>query len=127
MKKSELEKIRKFHGHIGPYAVTGYIMGQLVKSHFGKIDKIIIYNPLKTPFSCLIDGLQLSSGCTVGRSSIKLKKTNNLKIIIYASNKKVVIKLDQGFKKLAKEHFQKDMKKFAQIIEPIIKNKIKNL
>ncbi|MDZ7799104.1 MAG: FmdE family protein [Patescibacteria group bacterium] len=127
MRKSELEKIRKFHGHIGPYAVTGYIIGQLVKSHFGKIEKIVIYNPLKTPYSCLIDGLQLSSGCTVGCSSIILKKAGDLKIIIYLSNKKIVINLNQGFKKIAQAHFKKDMKKFARLIKPLINNNLKNI
>ena len=121
MTKSELKIIRDFHGHIGPYAVTGYIIGKLAKKSFKKLEKIVVYNPLKTPQSCVIDGLQLSSGCTLGRSSIKLKKSENIKIEIYAKNKSVVIKLDKDFEKLAKKNFGRNMKIFAKNIEPLIK------
>ena len=121
MTKSEFKKIRDFHGHIGPYAVTGYIIGKLAKKSFKKLEKIVVYNPLKTPQSCVIDGLQLSSGCTLGRSSIKLKKSENIKIEIYAKNKSVVIKLDKDFEKLAKKNFGRNMKIFAKNIEPLIK------
>ena len=121
MTKSELKKIRDFHGHIGPYAVTGYIIGKLAKKSFKKLEKIVVYNPLKTPQSCVIDGLQLSSGCTLGRSSIKLIKSENIKIEIYARNKSVVIKLDKDFEKLAKKNFGRNMMIFAKNIEPLIK------
>lgn len=116
----ELKKIKDFHGHLGPYAVTGFIIGKLAKKSFRKIDKIIVFNPLKTPQSCLIDGLQLSSGCTVGRNSINLNKSKNIKIKIEAEEKSLIIKLDRGFEKTAEKNFGRSVRAFAKNIEPLL-------
>jgi len=122
MRKSEFKKIKSFHGHIGPYVITGFLLGKTARRHI-KIKKITVYNPLKTPYSCLIDGLQLSSGCTVGRGSIKLKKNFRLRVIIKGKNKQAKIEFSPRFKEWARENFEGDIKKFAKDIERLIRNK----
>jgi formylmethanofuran dehydrogenase subunit E len=37
--------------------------------------------PLLTPFSCIIDGIQATTQCTIGNQ--KLKRENSTKIIVY--------------------------------------------
>jgi len=70
-----LKKIEEFHGHIGPYVVIGYKMGEISKSKLGKdpfLKKAIVWTGNKTPLSCIIDGIQISSGCTLGKGNIEV-------------------------------------------------------
>lgn len=72
--------LKKFHGHLGPYVVLGYRMGKLalkVLASEGHFDiSAEVYSPLKPPRSCLIDGLQLGSGCTLGKANITVHEFN---------------------------------------------------
>ncbi|MCE5297292.1 MAG: formylmethanofuran dehydrogenase subunit E family protein [Euryarchaeota archaeon] len=69
----ELKALSSFHGHLGPYVVVGYRMGQIARSELkGKI-KAIVFTGSKTPLSCVIDGVQFSSGCTMGKGNISVK------------------------------------------------------
>lgn len=67
-----------FHGHLGPYVVIGYRMGKLALSeldsegHFGISAEV--HSPRKTPRSCLIDGVQIGSGCTLGKGNIVVQE-----------------------------------------------------
>lgn len=71
-----LEKAKEFHGHLGPYAVTGLKMGYYAvkrlqaRRHFGM--RVEVECPPKPPPSCVVDGLQFSTGCTMGKANIKL-------------------------------------------------------
>lgn len=73
--KFSLKEAIKFHGHLGPYLILGLLMGDLAvkklkcRKHFG-LDTVI-KGANKRPKSCLIDGLQLSTGCTYGKGNIK--------------------------------------------------------
>ncbi|MGD9140356.1 MAG: nucleoside hydrolase [bacterium] len=70
--------LRAFHGHLGPYVVIGYRMARLALSelgsegHFGVSAQV--HSPLETPRSCLIDGVQIGSGCTLGKGNIMVAK-----------------------------------------------------
>lgn len=72
--------LKTFHGHLGPYVVLGYRMGKLAlrvlesEGHFGISTEVHSY--LKPPKSCLIDGLQLGSGCTLGKANITVHEFN---------------------------------------------------
>jgi len=77
-----LKKINDFHGHIGPYAVLGYKMGLIANKKLGEdpfCKKAVIYTDTKPPHSCVIDGIQLSSKCTLGKGNIKIKKEADIK------------------------------------------------
>ncbi len=66
--------LRFFHGHIGPYAVLGYRIGQRAMDVLGAgkhFDMhVTVASPKTTPYTCLIDGLQVSTGCTLGKGNI---------------------------------------------------------
>ena len=66
--------LKSFHGHLGPYVVLGYRMGRIaleVSGSDGHFDILAeVHSPLKPPKSCLIDGIQLGSGCTLGKGNI---------------------------------------------------------
>ena len=68
-----LRRISEFHGHLGPFVVVGYRMGEVANrllgpDPFGKT--AIALTGGKTPRSCMIDGVQLSSGCTLGKGTM---------------------------------------------------------
>ena len=72
-------RLRQFHGHIGPYAVLGYRLGcwLLEQIRCGKYfgAHIAVTGPGVTPYTCLLDGLQVSTGHTLGKRNLTLKAT----------------------------------------------------
>jgi pyrimidine-specific ribonucleoside hydrolase len=65
----------ELHRHLGIYAVIGVKMGIRAKEYFGAgIDeiKIVSYAGLNPPFSCMNDGLQVSTGATLGHGLIQV-------------------------------------------------------
>jgi formylmethanofuran dehydrogenase subunit E len=75
-----VDLIKTFHGHLGPYVVIGYRMGRLgleatgCEGHFDV--SAVVYSYLEPPRSCLIDGVQLGSGCTLGKRNIEVRATD---------------------------------------------------
>ena len=72
--KIPLKTAVNFHGHLGPYLVLGLLMGEYAlekikaRPHFGL--EVKVWGAKNKPKSCLIDGLQLSTGCTYGKGNI---------------------------------------------------------
>ncbi len=71
-----LKLIEKFHGHLGPYAVIGYRMGKIAckklnNDPFKK--EVTVMTGTTPPISCIVDGIQLGSGCTLGKGNIKIE------------------------------------------------------
>ena len=72
-----LKQIEKFHGHIGPYAVIGYRMGLVANKKLGSdpfLKKAVVFTGTNPPLSCIVDGIQISSGCTFGKGNIRVEK-----------------------------------------------------
>ena len=68
-----LRRISEFHGHLGPFVVVGYRMGKVANRLLGAdafAKTAIALMGGKPPRSCVIDGIQLSSGCTIGKGTI---------------------------------------------------------
>ena len=83
-----LKQIERFHGHLGPYAIIGYKMGEIANKTLGSdpfSKKAVVWTGTTPPLSCIIAGLQMSSGCTLGKGNIlvhqegfpKVQFTNN--------------------------------------------------
>ena len=71
-----LLRIKDFHGHLGPYATIGYRMGIVANRELGgdAFKKVArVFSGTVTPLSCMIDGIQLSSGCTLGKGNITVE------------------------------------------------------
>lgn len=79
-----LKRAVEFHGHLGPWLVLGLITGKYIietlkaQRHFGL--KIKAYGLNKKPQTCLLDGLQLSTGCTLGKFNLLTMKAKSIKI-----------------------------------------------
>ncbi len=73
-----VEFARKFHGHVGPFLVIGLKMGLAVRRALKVSDaeltllKANVQVPLHPPFSCLLDGIQVATTCTVGNQRLQI-------------------------------------------------------
>jgi formylmethanofuran dehydrogenase subunit E len=70
-------EIKQAHGHVGPWNVLGWRMGKAalreLNATWGQHElDIICYIPLKTPYSCIADGLVVGTGNSIGRLDIRL-------------------------------------------------------
>lgn len=107
---SELENLKKFHGHLGPYAVIGLRMGKLAVEKMGvrgKKLKCVVRTGIKPPISCIIDGIQFSSSCTLGKGNIKVEDEGVAEAVFFKNDKKIKIRL----KDYTKNRVDKEMSK----------------
>jgi len=97
-----LREIKRFHGHIGPYAIIGYKMGELANKMLGSdpfSKKVVVWTGTTPPLSCIIDGLQMSSGCTLGKGNILVHQKDSPKAQFTSNDgKKIEITLKPSIK-----------------------------
>jgi len=108
-----LNEAKKFHGHLGPYLVLGILSGELAlnrlrcKKYFGL--EVKVWGTNKKPESCLIDGLQLSTGATYGKGNINKLNGSEIKVEFYnrSNHKRITLRLKDSLiqiLKLSKTH-----------------------
>lgn len=72
--KEMIDQGTEFHGHLGPFLVLGIKMGLLALRDLSSSGYKNIEARVKTgttpPVSCLVDGIQISTGCTMGKGNI---------------------------------------------------------
>lgn len=78
--KKLIVKAADFHGHLGPFLVIGIRIGNAAKNTLPRIRQkeklqITAKTPLSTPFSCVIDGIQVTTKCTVGNQKLKIENS----------------------------------------------------
>ena len=84
-----MKQIERFHGHLGPYAVIGYKMGEKANKLLGSdpfSKSAVVWAGSTPPMSCIIDGIQLSSGCTLGKGNLSVNSDGKQIEIILRSN-----------------------------------------
>lgn len=78
----DLPSIAKwFHGHYQPYIALGIRMGEFaMKLLDAKRHELIIITETGTrpTFSCMTDGLQLATGCTIGNGRLSVLEKGKL-------------------------------------------------
>jgi pyrimidine-specific ribonucleoside hydrolase len=65
----------EFHGHLGVFSIVGAKMGIKAREIFGvgpDMLEVVSFAGIKPPYSCLNDGIQASTGATVGMGTIHL-------------------------------------------------------
>lgn len=79
---SELLDAKRFHGHLGPYLVIGMRMGGIFCGTWGDRPfgfRIFTTAGWEPPPSCVIDGLQISTPCTIGNSMLRVLQGDPLR------------------------------------------------
>jgi formylmethanofuran dehydrogenase subunit E len=108
----------EFHGHLGIYSIVGAKMGIYAREYFGVgIDQLEIISSAgtKPPYSCLNDGLQVSTGATLGRGTISVSAESNTSaqaIFIY-KGKKIKVKLKEEYNKIADDDINEGLIRFG--------------
>lgn len=65
----------EFHGHLGVFSIVGAKMGIKAREFFGAgpdMLNVVTFAGSKPPYSCLNDGIQVSTGATLGMGTIHL-------------------------------------------------------
>jgi len=89
-----LTDLAAFHGHLGPYIVLGYRIGKYVRGNFCDDPfrmKAEVRCSGAPPQSCLADGVQLGSGCTLGKRNIEIIPSPEISCLFAADGKQVII------------------------------------
>lgn len=93
-KECSIEDLAAFHGHLGPYIVLGYRIGRYVRDTFCDDPfrmSVRVYCSGTPPQSCIIDGIQLGSGCTLGKRNIEIIESDELRCEFTADGRNVTV------------------------------------
>jgi formylmethanofuran dehydrogenase subunit E len=71
----------------------------------------------KPPYSCIVDGIQVSTGCTIGNGNLTVKESSKIEILFKNKGKQLTININP---KLI-NHLNRDLKKNPD------KDKLENL
>ncbi len=80
----ELVKAAEFHTHLGPFLVVGLRMGRAIVRVFGDEPfrtTIDVHTGPKPPYSCLADGIQVSTPCTTGNGGMKVRDDRSMRVV----------------------------------------------
>lgn len=88
----------QMHGHLGPWMTTGMRLGAAGRKAVGAEGYFDVRVTCKGPFdgpprSCFIDGLQLSTGATLGKGNLICEQAENIRVVVEntVSGKKMVL------------------------------------
>jgi formylmethanofuran dehydrogenase subunit E len=104
----ELKQLKRFHGHLGPFVVIGYRMGAMARKKLeGKIEAIALTGT-KVPLSCIVDGIQFSSSCTLGKGNISILERDHAEAHFVSDTHLIEIKLHDSVRRHIESTCTKD-------------------
>ena len=135
--KVMIDDAQKLHGHLGPFLVIGVRMGMIAKKALSVSDdqcgflKANVKVPLFPPFSCLLDGIQASTSCTVGNQRLTIENSEEICVNFAKQNAGRTVKItlkpkiaEELKKKLAKGSLTE---KFALKLAHMSENQLFNV
>jgi formylmethanofuran dehydrogenase subunit E len=82
--RKQTEEAVRVHGHLGPFLVVGVRMGRLANeklkpshSEHGNF-KAHVKVPSRPPYSCMQDGIQSTTQCTVGNGKLSFEESEEI-------------------------------------------------
>ena len=107
----ELGALRSFHGHLGVYVTLGMRMGEMGKRRFGHYKGLTatVRSRPEPPMLCVVDGVQFSSGCTMGKGNIRSEAGEDPEVVFAKAGRTLRIALRPGWREridreMSKEH-----------------------
>jgi formylmethanofuran dehydrogenase subunit E len=109
----ELAVLQRFHGHLGVYVTLGLRMGAIGKRRFGHYKglKASVRSQPDPPMRCVLDGVQFSSGCTMGKGNIALEAGSEPEVTFEKEGRRLRIALRPGWR----ERIDREMSKEKEI------------
>ena len=93
--KDLLKESVKFHGHLGPYLALGLRMGivavRALKPKGLHEMSVRVWTKKTPPQSCLLDGIQVSSGCTLGKGNVRVEAAADIRATFRRGRRSVLI------------------------------------
>ena len=106
----ELVALQRFHGHLGVYVTLGLRMGAIGKRRFGHYKGLTatVRSGLEPPMRCVLDGVQFSSGCTMGKGNIALESGSEPEVAFEKDGRRIRIGLRSGWRERIDQEMSKD-------------------
>lgn len=111
----ELQLLKRFHGHLGPYVVIGYRMGSMARERLAGKLKAVSFTGSATPLSCIIDGVQFSSSCTMGKGNISVMDVGEAKVQFLNDRYLMEIRLKDDVKEKVDESTTKETEELVAL------------
>jgi formylmethanofuran dehydrogenase subunit E len=133
--ESLLVESEKFHGHLGPFLVIGLKAGLVglkeLNAQRGNRDLFVrVLCEDEIPFTCAIDGLQFSTGCTTGNKRLSFEKSLGMVIEVKNNERTIKMILNHKFfetlraKLLGKKFQNEKLRELAYEIAKIEENRL---
>jgi len=109
--EEERISLREFHGHLGPYVVVGYRMGKAatrILGSGGKRMRAVVKTGTKPPSSCILDGIQFSTRCTLGKGNIAVLDEGKAEAV-FSADRELTIRLRGDIKRMIDSENAKDL------------------
>jgi pyrimidine-specific ribonucleoside hydrolase len=108
----------EFHGHLGVFSIVGAKMGIRARDYFGigpDLLEVSSYAGSIEPFSCMNDGIQVSTGATLGQGSINLINDTIARpqAVFMFNNKSILIILKDQYLQKIKTVIAKGVKEYG--------------
>ena len=109
----DLEALKSFHGHLGVYVTLGMRMGQIGKRRFGHYKGLFarVRSRPEPPMLCVVDGVQFSSGCTMGKGNIRAEPGEDPEVLFTKDGRSLRVALRAGWR----ERIDREMSKEAEL------------
>jgi formylmethanofuran dehydrogenase subunit E len=108
----------RFHGHLGPYLLLGVKAGLFANELLGKDPfktKAIVETKIFQHYSCFVDGIQFTTGCTMGKGNIELRNGVSLSVLFTKNGKKFKLNIKKCIQESLKKIISTQMaEKFGQ-------------
>lgn len=79
--RTQITDAMELHGHLGPFLVIGVRIGRVARQILNSENQgkgelyASIEVPLQTPYSCILDGVQSTTHCTIGNQRLRVQKS----------------------------------------------------
>lgn len=120
--RSSIEKAADFHGHLGPFLVIGVRMGiaglrELKTDRNDKSLRVVVNVKRAAPYSCVIDGIQISTRCTAGNGKLRVMDQPEMISAEFQTSKRghLVVSVKQSVLKKLEREMPKDLSSYEVI------------
>jgi formylmethanofuran dehydrogenase subunit E len=112
------DQLAAFHGHLGPFLVIGYRMGRyarraLSENPFGM--HATVYLPADSPEICIADGIQLGSGCTLGKGNIEMVHDPDMRCEFTCGERRLVLRYRPFQRPARDDRYEQNLRTLAHL------------
>ncbi len=107
----ELEALRGFHGHLGVYVTLGLRMGEIGRRRLGPYEGLAatVRSRPAPPMLCVVDGIQFSSGCTMGKGNIRVEAGEEPEVRFAKEGRSLRVALRPGWRERIDREMSKEL------------------